>query len=515
MSRNSLTVATIEGALRTARHAPGPTDRWLSDPSQRGRPVLNVRIKCAGPGHPVLARFYARYTTHPGQRQFLPLGDYAARAELATDTDAKPLTLAQANERMIGLIALYQQGIHDLRDHFERKRRAQEHARHEAAAAEQRAADDAKRGSFGALLKAYLQQLGITPVLLEQITDEVKPGQRHACPAAGATAQPTATPRQSANDALWLFRRHVFLPWPDLVTRRAAELRPSDLRPVLARVVEQGHGRTAAKLRAYLHAAFAAAIRAEHDATAPVALMGFGLELNPVAVLDPMSQFNRAGDRVLSMTELVAYLRRVEAIPSVAVRMAALLCVLLGGQRPAQLLRVKRSDVDLDAGTLRVYDPKGARRQPRLHLLPITPTTRTLLAGLMDLPTVGPYLFSSDGGQTPLRLETLSAQASAIAKLMADEEEARAPFTLRDLRRTIESELASLGVSRDHRAQLQSHGLGGVQDRHYDRYDYMKDKRRILLRWEQHLRSQSDTPLPRESNVRPLHGRATSGSSES
>jgi len=30
--------------------------------------------------------------------------------------------------------------------------------------------------------------------------------------------------------------------------------------------------------------------------------------------------------------------------------------------------------------------------------------------------------------------------------------------------------LAAMGVSSDVRAQLQSHGLGGVQSRHYDRH---------------------------------------------
>ena len=37
------------------------------------------------------------------------------------------------------------------------------------------------------------------------------------------------------------------------------------------------------------------------------------------------------------------------------------------------------------------------------------------------------------------------------------------------------------------RAQLQSHGLGGVQARHYDRHDYMDEKRDALRAWERRL----------------------------
>jgi hypothetical protein len=47
--------------------------------------------------------------------------------------------------------------------------------------------------------------------------------------------------------------------------------------------------------------------------------------------------------------------------------------------------------------------------------------------------------------------------------------------------------LASLGVSKDTRAQLQSHGLGGVQSRHYDRYSYLSEKQSALAIWERHL----------------------------
>jgi hypothetical protein len=51
---------------------------------------------------------------------------------------------------------------------------------------------------------------------------------------------------------------------------------------------------------------------------------------------------------------------------------------------------------------------------------------------------------------------------------MVKEGDARAPFQLRDIRRTAETMLAGLGVSKDVRAHLLSHGLGGMQNQHYD-----------------------------------------------
>ena len=66
---------------------------------------------------------------------------------------------------------------------------------------------------------------------------------------------------------------------------------------------------------------------------------------------------------------------------------------------------------------------------------------------------------------------------------MVQDKKAHEPFQLRDQRRTSETMPASLSVSSDVRAQLQSHGLGGVQNRHYDRQDYAPKKKRTLKLW--------------------------------
>ena len=47
--------------------------------------------------------------------------------------------------------------------------------------------------------------------------------------------------------------------------------------------------------------------------------------------------------------------------------------------------------------------------------------------------------------------------------------------------------MASLSVSSDVRAEVQSHGLGGVQKRHYDQHEYTLEKRAALEKWSRHL----------------------------
>ncbi len=60
-------------------------------------------------------------------------------------------------------------------------------------------------------------------------------------------------------------------------------------------------------------------------------------------------------------------------------------------------------------------------------------------------------------------------------------------FDLRDVRRTCETMLAGMGISKDTRAQLLSHGISGVQSIHYDQHSYTDEKRAALVAWEARL----------------------------
>jgi hypothetical protein len=55
---------------------------------------------------------------------------------------------------------------------------------------------------------------------------------------------------------------------------------------------------------------------------------------------------------------------------------------------------------------------------------------------------------------------------------------------------------APLKVPNHNRAHIQSHGLGGMQGRHYDRNEYMEEKRDALLRWAWCLRALRRRPAP-------------------
>ena len=257
---------------------------------------------------------------------------------------------------------------------------------------------------------------------------------------------------------------------------------------VIYRLVEAGKGREAAKLRSYIRAAYAAALRADGDPTIPRALQAFNLSHNPAQDLAALSQFNQIRDTTLTLPELRALWNRLEEHegPTGA---ALRLCILMGGQRPSQLVRLLSSDVDFHGGKITIYDPKGRRSQPRAHILPITPVIETELYPWVASHPNG-YALSSTGGEIPLRLETLSTAFKKITRAMRDAGKLGKDFRLADIRRTVETLLAGEGISMETRAQLQSHGLSGIQNRHYDRHSYMNEKQLALTTLQKLLMTQ-------------------------
>jgi integrase len=57
------------------------------------------------------------------------------------------------------------------------------------------------------------------------------------------------------------------------------------------------------------------------------------------------------------------------------------------------------------------------------------------------------------------------------------------PPTPHDLRRTVETRLASMGVPREIRDAVLNHAMPGVGSKHYNRYDFAAEKRAALNRW--------------------------------
>ncbi len=143
----------------------------------------------------------------------------------------------------------------------------------------------------------------------------------------------------------------------------------------------------------------------------------------------------------------------------------------------AQLARAKVSDYNAETQTIRLLDPKGRRKTPRVHFLPLAQKGAAIAAALAEEKKEKPEAKLFDASERAAGDRV--SEISACLKIPS--------FNLLDLRRTCETMLVAMGITKETRAQLLSHGLGGVQDKHYDRHSYTNEKRGALQAWESRI----------------------------
>lgn len=436
----AMTTKRINGEIQAARLS--KKSAWLYDGGAKGAGQLIAKISGNG------ARFYFDYKDSSGKRDRLPLAPYSEK------TKDGCLTLAQARAKSQSLSNIHRDTTKDVRLHLE-----QERINHEQELERQkRERESANAGTLGALLNAYVDYL------------------RDAG-------------KVSHKDVASFFRIHVMEPFPALVAMPANTLTKRDFTAVFDRMQAAGYGRALGKVRSALHAAYNVALKSEKAGR--VAFRVFCVEVNPIGGIDTYKELSIPGERVLTIKELRTYLRGIDALNNPVMRLAMLLQIYLGGQRPAQLFRVTPADVDLDRGTITQHDGKGKRQHPRAHVLPLTVKTRQWIEQLLALNADAPGIFSTDGKST-IWPETASGVAHAIGG---------GAYRLGDVRRTVETEMGRLKISKELKAQLLSHNLGDIQNRHYDKYAYLDEKREALQKWENYL----DTIMAGD-NVVPIHG---------
>lgn len=292
--------------------------------------------------------------------------------------------------------------------------------------------------------------------------------------------------RQAVGDVRSIIKHHIVGAWPVVAAMPANQVTYDQIADMQRKLQDAGKGCTANKLRSYVRAAYQVAMDARANGKIPLAFKAFSVSHNPAADTKPDSSQNNPDKNPLSLDGLRAYWQIIKSVPGF--HGAALrLHLLTGGQRIAQLVRLETSQIKGD--TITLSDGKGKPgKGARPHTVPLIPAAS---AALVECAPVGMYALSTDGGVTHLAPTTLSNWAQAVAGDIPD-------FQAKQIRSGVETVLASVKVSTEIRGRLQSHGISGVQARHYDGHDYLDEKRLALVTLFQLLEA------PAISNVLPM-----------
>lgn len=457
---STITTKTIDAAKKKAGLL--GFDVWVTEASGRGEGRLRVRASAKG-----TVSYWFRYS-HAGKQYQL---------RIAEDT------LALARDKARELSKLHRAGHTDLHGYFARQQAERERAQ---ADADREAQRQASMGSFGQLLDYYVADL-----------------QRRG--------------KRAHRDVANAFRVDVLEPFPLLAAKPAKAITGQDIsellrhareRPVATKgngaraVAHEGKLATVAKLRRYLSAAFNYGIGFDLDHQRERSQVLFDLTVNPVTNVPMVEGADVANTWALNEDELRALLQAIEDLPERRKAIAQAM-LYLAGQRVEMLTRVTWADLFDDSKhgrTMQLVDLKGGPKSTqRVHLLPVTDRLREVMAPLLAL--------QGTGAPGPFCLTDVAASPGTLQRMFAElgDQLAKAGhrrFTWRNIRCSVETHMAALGIAKEHRAWLLSHGRTGVQDERYDRFSYLPEKRHDLDVWARYL---DGLTAPAPANVVQLH----------
>ncbi|MDX6915681.1 integrase arm-type DNA-binding domain-containing protein [Pectobacterium carotovorum] len=267
----------------------------------------------------------------------------------------------------------------------------------------------------------------------------------------------------------------------------AKDVTPDQIKRVLAEFIKRGALAGANKVRTNLHAVFNFGLFADNDPANINGNLKYGLDRNPVSVVPAQKGADKALDRFLSWDELSRLLLLLNAPEGICpinsdYSRLALLCLYTCGQRPWELLTNTRENWDKKGKMLTV--PPHISKNKDYHVIPLSDPAIKILEEQERLYPDSSFLFPADTKEGRL----LSAEFSKQLRKFCAKTEFSA-FTPRDIRRTFKTLAGDMGISSELRDIVQNHKRPGVSRKHYDRYDYLKEKREVIALWEEKLKS--------------------------
>jgi integrase len=232
-------------------------------------------------------------------------------------------------------------------------------------------------------------------------------------------------------------------------------IRLRDVADLLTTIDKASGSTTTNRVRSTLSACFAWAMRE-------------GLALsNPVVNTNKRDEQTR--DRVLSNEELKLIWNAAGADAYGTI----IKLLILTGQRRSEIAELRWSEVNGDAMNL----PGERTKNKRPHVIPLAPTGRRLLA---ERPRTGEAVFKFANW--------------SIHKRLLDERSGVTGWVIHDIRRSVATGMADIGIAPHIIEQILNHqsghkgGVAGI----YNRSSYAAEKAAALARWDEHVRGLVD-----------------------
>jgi integrase len=260
--------------------------------------------------------------------------------------------------------------------------------------------------------------------------------------------------------------------------RAAREIEPQEIVEVIRPIYERGKKSMADHVRSYVHAAYSWGLKSELDYRS-TSQRRFRLVYNPAAGI-PTEPMN-VGTRWLDEEEFVRLYRWLEC-PDSPVHppyTRAVRILMLTGQRVEEIARLHVDNWDAEE---RIIDwSKTKNGAP--HAIPVPPVAAELIESIK--PNEYGWFFPS--AMDPKRSVS---HGTLYSFMWRQRDRGVIPVvTNRDLRRTWKTLAGQAGVPKEIRDRIQNHALQDVSSKNYDRWNYMREKRAGMAKWDKFVRA--------------------------
>jgi len=259
---------------------------------------------------------------------------------------------------------------------------------------------------------------------------------------------------------------------------RAADVTTEEIRDYLAEIYARGAVVQADHVRSYIHAAFGAAMKSANSYKDTTAKVKWGITFNPCTAIPSDPEAKRTRDRHLTPAEFRDFWNWLSEPAQSGQTAYALKLQMVIGQRVREILRLTGASFDRAEKMLDWSTTKNGMP----HAIPVPPQAETILLDMQ----VNLHDLYFPHERRPDEPSTSQAVYAMVQRYLKARPSVRR-FTPRDLRRTWKTLAGAAGVSKEIRDRIQNHARNDVSSKHYDRYDYLKEKRAGMEMWSAYL----------------------------
>jgi integrase len=274
---------------------------------------------------------------------------------------------------------------------------------------------------------------------------------------------------------------------PALGALQPATITDVQIEAVVDAVADRGSTSMARHLLAYLRGCFNHALRGS-----PALREKYGLRFNPADTVG-RGRRGKAGKygrpavdhRHLSDAEITAFWHALQAGKADEQTKIVLKLLLLTGQRPSEVRCARISELSLDGLDPQWLMPGNRTKNGDPHCVPLVHATVSLFRRAAELANGSPFAFPSSNTQDG-NLGKYTVRQT-VERLFTHQRLLVEPFSPKDLRSTVKTGMARLGIPKEVRDAVQNHKPQGIGDRAYNFHAYAKEERQALAQWTAHV----------------------------